>query len=661
MILDNENPEFNYAVDCIENTSSNLFLTGKAGTGKTTFLKHIKESSKRNVIVLAPTGVAAVHAGGQTIHSFFNIQPSPYLPDEKRFRLKAPKEDPDQKTFFDYFDSSYETVKIIRSMDLLIIDEVSMVRCDLLDTIDTILRIRRRRMGVPWGGVQVLLIGDPFQLPPVNPSEEWDLLENYYPTPFFFSANVFRNKEPIYIELKKIYRQTEIDFINLLNRVRVNCVNSDDLKYLNLRYSLETEYIPEQNQIVLTTHNNKASGINQNRLDEIEEEEFIYNAEISGHFDQNKMIAVIELKLKIGAQVMFLKNDQGKKYYNGKIGTVRGLSQTKIFVAIAEDEVIELVKAKWQNIKYEWNETSGSIQEKIIGECTQYPIKLAWAVTVHKSQGLTFENVYADLDGSFTSGQVYVALSRCTSLNGLKLKSKISRSAIKTDLEVIEFSKRITPDTLLVETLNQGRADLLYKRAWEQLNTADFGLCFDSFIRATQYRNDLKSAWLKRIVLIFLNRNFRNVLRINKMYGKLKELNKIKSDFEIQNEYINLLDQKIERQANEIVKANATCGTLNLENQSLKTSVVKLNQTNQAIKEASEKLTLSNLSLKNEFANKKKELSVLESKCRQYEAEISKMKIKIELQETEKIEKDSRIRKLFSRTLFQRIRNKNVA
>lgn len=439
--LDDSNVEFKFAADLVKNSKDIIYLTGKAGSGKTTFLKYIRSISPKKTIVLAPTGVAALNAGGQTIHSFFKIAPSVYPPDDVRLRTAPQPHDEDRSTIFDIFKYRKGQKNLITGMELLIIDEISMVRCDLLDVIDKLLRAFRDKPNMPFGGVQVLLIGDAFQLPPIAQDEQWNILKNHYETPFFFSSQVLKNNQLRYIELKKIYRQQNIEFINLLNNVRTNNISEYDIELLNSRFIPAIVKNDNTNYVTISTHNRYVDETNQRKLGEISSQSKIYEAEIIGDFPDSMMPTEKNLELKIGAQVMFIKNDTDKKYYNGKIGKVSKLEKDKIYVLLPEGNEIEVKKFTWGNVKFTWNDKDKKVEETIHGEFSQFPVKLAWAVTVHKCQGLTFEHVIADISNSFSPGQVYVALSRCTSIEGLVLKSRIPRSVIKTDPNVIKFTE----------------------------------------------------------------------------------------------------------------------------------------------------------------------------------------------------------------------------
>ncbi len=439
--LDRNNVEFNQAADFVNNTNKLIYLTGKAGTGKTTFLKFIKQTALKNTVVLAPTGVAALNAGGQTIHSFFKIAPGFFVPDDVRLRTTPDPDSSDKRTIYDYFRYRHEKIDLFMEMELLIIDEISMVRCDLLDLVDRILRVFRDRLSEPFGGVQVLLIGDVFQLPPIAGNDQWSILRNFYETPFFFSSKVIQESKPVYIELKKIYRQSDSEFISLLNNIRVNKVTEQDMELLNSRFIPSEVKNENHSYITLATHNQMAEDTNSIKLNNLESELKSFEAKISGTFPDMMMPTDKKLNLKVGAQIMFIKNDTEKKYYNGKIGKIKKLRRSKITVEFPDKSEIDVSKFTWENIVYAWNESEKKVEQEVIGTFRQFPVRLAWAITVHKSQGLTLENVIADIKNSFSPGQVYVALSRCTSIEGLVLKSKINRNVIKTDPDVIKFAE----------------------------------------------------------------------------------------------------------------------------------------------------------------------------------------------------------------------------
>ena len=429
------NKESIMAWNILEKTSANLFLTGKAGTGKTTFLKELKRKSPKRMVVLAPTGIAAINAGGMTIHSFFQLPLSPYLPgttfgggEQKRYQFSKVKRN------------------IIRSMDLLVIDEISMVRSDLLDAIDSVMR-RYRKHDLPFGGVQLLMIGDLHQLPPVVTEEE-ALLRKYYDTPYFFSSKALQQVGYLTIELKTVYRQQDDLFISLLNQVRENCVTDETFQALNERYIPNFTPPKNGNYIRLTTHNAPANYINEQELTALPSKSYSFTAEVENNFPESSYPADYKLVLKQGAQIMFIKNDAQHRFYNGMIGEVVRISNDDIIVRSKDaDEEFELEQMEWTNSKYTLNEETKEIEETVEGVFRQYPVRLAWAITIHKSQGLTFEHAIIDASHSFTHGQTYVALSRCKSLEGMVLSQPLSRSAIISDQTLDSFNGNIIAPT----------------------------------------------------------------------------------------------------------------------------------------------------------------------------------------------------------------------
>lgn len=430
-----QNPELQLAFDFVQYTNRNIFLTGKAGTGKTTFLHQLKSISPKRMAVVAPTGVAAVNAGGVTIHSFFQLPFHPFIPESY-----PGSSDSGQPANFKL---GKEKINIIKTLDLLIIDEISMVRCDLLDAIDSVLR-RYKNKGLPFGGVQLLMIGDIQQLSPVVKETEWELLEKYYDTPFFFGSRGLQNTNYVTIELKHIYRQQDQTFIDLLNKVRNNCLDRQSMDLLNQRCLPLFNAQEHEGYITLTTHNSQSQTLNESRLNQLQGKEYVFSAEISDDFPEYSYPTAPELKLKKGAQVMFIKNDisREKLYFNGKIGKVIQINEDRIVVQCpGESQMITVERAEWQNMKYSLNADSYEIQETVIGTFVQFPLKLAWAITIHKSQGLTFDHVVIDAHASFAHGQVYVALSRCRTLEGLVLSTPIKNQSIINDHSVLAFTR----------------------------------------------------------------------------------------------------------------------------------------------------------------------------------------------------------------------------
>ena len=393
MQYDLNNEMFRFATELVNQSSRNIFLTGKAGTGKTTFLKYIRESCPKQIAVVAPTGVAAINAGGVTIHSFFQLPISPFIPETKGFTNKNNDQN-NPHSLLSRQRLTSEKKKVLQELELLIIDEISMVRCDTMDAIDLVLRHVRNRHHKRFGGVQVLFIGDMYQLPPVIPEQEWSVLSEYYNSPYFFDSHVIKEDQPVCIEFNKIYRQSEEKFINLLNRVRNNELDAEGMNLLESRHKPLFRRNKQGGYIILTTHNYKADSTNANELQQLNGKLFSFQAEITGEFSEKAYPADEMLQLKEGAQVMFIKNDseKSKRYFNGKIGIVTKLGEEKIFVQCKDEpDEIEVKKEKWENIRYTLNKNTRRLDEEILGSFTQYPLRLAWAITIHKSQGLTFE------------------------------------------------------------------------------------------------------------------------------------------------------------------------------------------------------------------------------------------------------------------------------
>jgi len=444
-----------YTLRFINQTHRSVFLTGKAGTGKTTLLREIIQTTHKNTVVVAPTGIAALNAGGVTIHSMFQLPFGGFIPDNSSPHFSENTKFETKATLRRHFKMSGLKKSVIRNMELLIIDEVSMLRADLLDAMDFMMQTVRKKSS-PFGGVQVLYIGDLLQLPPVIRDEEWRTLRTYYKGKFFFHSHVVQQNPPLYIELSKIFRQTDDTFISILNNLRNNQISSEDIQNLNQYVNPNFDLKANKGYITLTTHNAKADAMNIQALEDLEGKLVIYKPEIVGDFP-DKIFPVDEnLKLKVGAQVMFVKNDLSfdKKYFNGKMGFIKSLSKEEILVYFPEENTtIEVEKYEWENIRYKVDELTKEIEEEVLGTFVHYPIKLAWAITVHKSQGLTFDKAALDVSQVFLPGQAYVALSRLRSLNGLILLSPLRMNGISNDQDVMDYSLNKASEEVLENAL----------------------------------------------------------------------------------------------------------------------------------------------------------------------------------------------------------------
>ncbi len=442
-----------YTLRFINQTNRSIFLTGKAGTGKTTLLHEIIRTTHKNVVVVAPTGIAALNAGGVTIHSMFQLPFAGFLPDDRAPHFSDAVKFETKSTLRRHFKMSGLKKSVIRNLELLVIDEVSMLRADLLDAIDFMMQSVRKKSS-PFGGVQVLFIGDLLQLPPVVKNEEWAILRQYYKGKFFFHSHVIQQNPPLYIELSKIYRQTDDRFISILNNLRNNRISSEDIAVLNEFVKPNFDLKANKGFITLTTHNAKADGMNAQSLEDLEGNRLTFYPEIIGDFPEKIFPVDEKLHLKIGAQVMFVKNDLAfeKSYFNGKMGTIKSISENEIMVHFPEEnKTIEVERYEWQNIRYKVNPNTKEIEEEVLGTFVHYPIKLAWAITVHKSQGLTFDKAALDVSQVFMPGQAYVALSRLRSLNGLILLSPLQMNGISNDQDVMEYSEN-KAEELALET-----------------------------------------------------------------------------------------------------------------------------------------------------------------------------------------------------------------
>lgn len=497
--LDTNNKEFQDALQLITHTRQFVFLTGKAGTGKSTFLKYICNHTKKKYVVLAPTGIAAINAGGVTLHSFFKLPFRPMLPDDPDLSLSHGR-------IFEFFKYPKEKRKIIAEVDLIIIDEISMVRADIIDCVDRILRVYSGNMRLPFGGKQLLFVGDVFQLEPVVPSDQKEILSLFYASPFFFSARVFKDINLVPIELQKVYRQTDSVFINILDRIRNNAARKQELDTLNGRYFPSFEPQNEDMYITLATRRDQVDFINEKKLAELPGEEYVSVGKIEGDFPESSLPTQLNLSIKEQAQVIFIDNDYERRWVNGTIGMVSGIDENGNVYVLLESGVEHLVEpTSWRNYKYKYNEKEKRIEEEIVGTFEQLPIRLAWAITVHKSQGLTFSRVVVDLTGGvFAGGQTYVALSRCTSLEGLVLKSKISSRDIFIRKEIVEFSQIFNNQALIEKSIKESEAELQYGRAAQGFRQGNMKEAVEAFAAAVSKRNELDNPMVQRLLRLKL-------------------------------------------------------------------------------------------------------------------------------------------------------------
>ena len=518
-----QNPQLDLAWNFVEKTDRNIFLTGKAGTGKTTFLHRLKTESLKRLVVVAPTGVAAINAKGVTVHSFFQMPFGPILPDAQYSR--------DKNSFQRKFNK--QKIDIIRSLDLLIIDEISMVRSDLLDGIDQVLRKYKNRNKV-FGGAQVLMIGDLQQLSPVVKPQEWDMLKSYYETPYFFSSKSFLGCNPINIELKHIYRQDNQEFIGILNEIRNNKLSEKSAELLNQRFQPDFSPSIEEGYITLSTHNYRADNINNLELNKLKNKSKFYSAKLEGKFSEHSYPTDERLELKIGSQVMFIKNDSSpeKRYFNGKIGRIVDLDGSKVTVScIGDEEDIITTSELWENVNYSINKETKKITENVIGSFSQIPLRLAWAITIHKSQGLTFEKAIIDAESSFAHGQTYVALSRCKTLEGIVLKTKITSSSIINDNRVSAFNKNMEENEPDISILGESQKSYYLNLVNDLFNYYDFMYPASRLIDI-YYKNktSVEGNMLDPITTI-KERGIENILGISSGFkNQLLELSKTISD-----------------------------------------------------------------------------------------------------------------------------------
>ncbi|MFR1237048.1 MAG: tetratricopeptide repeat protein [Barnesiella sp.] len=497
--IDIDNKEFKDALSLIQFTSQSVFLTGKAGTGKSTFLKYICAHTRKKHIILAPTGVAAINAGGSTIHSFFKMPFRPILPDDPDLSLTNGR-------IFEFLKYTKKHRQLIREVELVIIDEISMVRADMVDFIDRVLRVFSGNMRLPFGGKQLLFVGDIFQLEPVVTSDTRDILSRFYKNAFFFSARVFSEISLVPIELRKVYRQNDERFVHLLDKIRSNTVSDTELKELNNRYKPMYEPVGDDFSITLATRRDQVDYINDKRLSELDEDKYFFEGEIKGDFPEGSLPTPLELELKKGAQVIFIKNDTERRWVNGTVGLISDIADDRIFVVLETGEEYEVERDVWENIRYTYNEKEKRIEEKVLGTFIQFPLRLAWAITVHKSQGLTFNRVIVDFTGgAFAGGQTYVALSRCVSLEGIVLKKEITPRDIFINPEIVKFSQSFNDRQLIERSLKLAQADRLYKEASFSFDKGDFDAFLRQFFEAIHSRYDIEKPNIKRFIRKKLN------------------------------------------------------------------------------------------------------------------------------------------------------------
>ena len=525
--IDLDNPELQNALQIIQYTRRSLFLTGKAGTGKSTFLRYVAAHTKKKHIILAPTGIAAINAGGSTLHSFFKIPFHPLLPNDSMFSVR------NIRNTLKY---NSEKIKIIREVELIIIDEISMVRADIIDFIDKVLRIYSRNMREPFGGKQLLLVGDIYQLEPVVREEDRRLLSPFYRSSFFFDAKVFEYFQLVSIELRKVYRQSDPVFISILDHIRTSQVPMSDLQKLNQRVGARLDESDSKLAITLSTRRDTVDYINDSQLKLLPGEPTLFRGNIQGEFPESSLPTPMELYLKTGAQIIFIKNDIEHQWVNGTLGTIIGFDEdddAKIYVRTEKGQDVMVEPAAWSNMRYHFNEVEKKIEEEEIGRYEQYPLRLAWAITVHKSQGLTFNQVKIDFTGGvFAGGQTYVALSRCTSLEGISLQEPIRQNEVFVRNEVKLFARHYNDQSTINTALTHSKADKQYHDAAAAFDQGDMQGALDNFFLAIHSRYDIEKPSAKRLIrrklgkvnsLIAENEQLREIIRQKEEEKKKQE------------------------------------------------------------------------------------------------------------------------------------------
>ena len=549
-VPDTQNKEFQDALNLIQYTRQSVFLTGKAGTGKSTFLRYICEHTKKKHVVLAPTGIAAINAGGSTLHSFFKLPFYPLLPDNPDFSLQRGR-------IHEFFKYTKPHRKLLEELELIIIDEISMVRADIIDAVDRILRVYSRNLREPFGGKQILLVGDVFQLEPVVKGDEREILNRFYPTPYFFSARVFNQIDLVSIELQKVYRQTDATFVGVLDHIRNNTVGATDLLLLNTRYGTQIDESEADMYITLATRRDNVDHINDKKLAELPGEPVIFSGEITGDFPESSLPTSQELVLKPGAQIIFIKNDFDRRWVNGTIGIISGFDpfEETLYVITDDGKECDVKRESWRNIRYKYNEEKKQIEEEELGTFTQYPIRLAWAITIHKSQGLTFSRAVIDFTGGvFAGGQAYVALSRCTSLEGIQLKKPVSRADVFVRPEIIGFAERFNNRQAIDRALKQAQADVQYAAATKAFDKGDFDTFLNEFFKAIHSRYDIEKPVVQRLIRKKLN--IINRLREENRSLKQAAIEKEKSLVKYAREYIIMGDECLKLEMKEAAMKN---------------------------------------------------------------------------------------------------------